>query len=152
MGLQVADCYIPVGIEDIFDLYFVHGISEDYDDYFLCSVCLACKKYTPKSISGITFLACTHGTHGSAKSTFQEFIKLIVDPSAAPTTVFPSDMKELVQTLSHSYVTFVHNASEIKYLTSNDKCHSRNNIHEQLFFILLFFLKPKRNFIIICTC
>ena len=30
-----------------------------------------------------------HGTHGSGKSTFQEFIKQIVDPCAALTTAFP---------------------------------------------------------------
>ncbi|HXX98611.1 MAG TPA: hypothetical protein VEL11_16030, partial [Candidatus Bathyarchaeia archaeon] len=32
-----------------------------------------------------------HGIHGSGKSTFQEFIKLIVDPSAALTTAFPNN-------------------------------------------------------------
>jgi hypothetical protein len=63
-----------------------------------------------------------YGTHGSAKSTFQEFIKLIVDPSAALTTAFPTDIKELVQALSHSYITFFDNVSEIKDFTSDQLC------------------------------
>ena len=33
-----------------------------------------------------------HGIHGSGKSTFQEFIKLVVDPSAALTTAFPNNL------------------------------------------------------------
>jgi hypothetical protein len=65
-----------------------------------------------------------YGTHGSGKSTFQEFVKLVVDPSAALTTAFPADIKELVQALSHSYVTFFDNVSEIKELTSDQLCRA----------------------------
>ena len=64
------------------------------------------------------------GTHGSGKSTFQEFVKLVVDPSAALTTAFPADIKELVQALSHSYVTFFDNVSELKELTSDQLCRA----------------------------
>jgi hypothetical protein len=65
-----------------------------------------------------------HGTHGSAKSTFQEFIKLIVDPSAALTTAFPNNLAELVQELSHSYLTFFDNVSEISQITSDQLCRA----------------------------
>ena len=65
-----------------------------------------------------------HGPQGSAKSTFQEFTKLIVDPSAALTTAFPNEIKELVQALSHSYVTFFDNVSEIKDLNSDQLCRA----------------------------
>lgn len=65
-----------------------------------------------------------HGIHGSGKSTFQEFIKLVVDPSAAPTTAFPNNLVELVQVLSHSYLTFFDNVSEISQLTSDQLCRA----------------------------
>ncbi|MGA9841452.1 MAG: hypothetical protein WBQ25_03985, partial [Nitrososphaeraceae archaeon] len=63
-----------------------------------------------------------HGTHGSGKSTFQEFNKQVVDPSAAPTTAFPNSLAELVQELDHSYLTFFDNVSEISTLTSDTLC------------------------------
>jgi hypothetical protein len=63
-----------------------------------------------------------HGTHGSGKSTFQELIKQIVDPSAAPTTAFPNSLAELTQELDHSYLTFFDNVSEISQLTSDTLC------------------------------
>jgi hypothetical protein len=37
-----------------------------------------------------------HGLHGSGKSTFHEFIKLVVDPAAALTTAFPRNTEELI--------------------------------------------------------
>ena len=63
-----------------------------------------------------------HGTHGSGKSTFQEFIKQVVDPSGAPTTAFPNSLAELIQELDHSYLTFFDNVSEISALTSDTLC------------------------------
>ena len=63
-----------------------------------------------------------HGTHGSGKSTFQEFDKQVVDPSGAPTTAFPNSLAELVQELDHSYLTFFDNVSEISALTSDTLC------------------------------
>ena len=65
-----------------------------------------------------------NGPHGSGKSTYQEFVKRIVDPSAALTTAFPNNLPELVQILSHSYVTFFDNVSEISQLTSDQLCRA----------------------------
>jgi len=65
-----------------------------------------------------------HGIHGSGKSTFQEFIKLVVDPSAALTTAFPNNLADLVQILSHSYLTFFDNVSEISQLSSDQLCRA----------------------------
>jgi hypothetical protein len=65
-----------------------------------------------------------HGIHGSGKSTFQEFIKLVVDPSAALTTAFPNNLTELVQILSHSYLTFFDNVSEISQISSDQLCRA----------------------------
>ena len=55
---------------------------------------------------------------------FQEFIKLVVDPSAALTTAFPNNLAELVQILSHSYLTFFDNVSEISQLSSDQLCRA----------------------------
>jgi hypothetical protein len=65
-----------------------------------------------------------HGTHGSGKSTFQEFVKRIVDPCAALTTAFPNKLEELVQELSHSYVVFFDNVSEVSQITSDQLCRA----------------------------
>ena len=65
-----------------------------------------------------------HGTHGSGKSTFQEFVKRIVDPCAALTTAFPNKLEELVQELSHSYVVFFDNVSEVSQVTSDQLCRA----------------------------
>jgi hypothetical protein len=58
-----------------------------------------------------------HGIHGSGKSTFQ-------DPAAALTTAFPNDLKELVQILSHSYLTFFDNVSEMTQMSSDQLCRT----------------------------
>ncbi len=55
---------------------------------------------------------------------FQEFIKLVVDPSAALTTAFQNNLAELVQILSHSYLTFFDNVSEISQLSSDQLCRA----------------------------
>jgi hypothetical protein len=65
-----------------------------------------------------------HGTYGSGKSTFQEFVKRVVDPDAALTSAFPSTLPELVMQLEHSYLTFFDNVSEIKSLTSDALCRA----------------------------
>jgi hypothetical protein len=65
-----------------------------------------------------------HGIHGSGKSTFQEYIKLVVDPSAALTTAFPNSLPELVQILSHSYLIFFDNVSEMSQLLSDQLCRA----------------------------
>src|SRR6185437_8045906 len=50
-----------------------------------------------------------HGKQGSAKSTFQEFIKDLVDPSGALTLGFPRSIAELTLQLSHNYIAFFDN-------------------------------------------
>jgi hypothetical protein len=65
-----------------------------------------------------------NGPHGSGKSTYQEYVKLIVDPAAALTTAFPNSLAELVQILSHSYVTIFDNVSKISDVTSDQLCRA----------------------------
>ena len=40
-----------------------------------------------------------HGEQGGAKSTFQELIKMLVDPSTTQTFTFPRDSNEFIQQL-----------------------------------------------------
>ena len=75
-----------------------------------------------------------NGPHGSGKSTYQEYVKLIVDPAAAFTTAFPDSLAELVQILSHSYVTFFDNVSGIKEVTSDQLCRV-SNAFKRIFFV-----------------
>ncbi|MBV9179268.1 MAG: hypothetical protein JO297_19730 [Nitrososphaeraceae archaeon] len=55
-----------------------------------------------------------HGEQGSTKSTLLELIKMLVDPSSIRTLSFPRDNKELVQQLSHNYITYFDNISNIR--------------------------------------
>jgi hypothetical protein len=63
-----------------------------------------------------------HGEQGSAKSTLLELIKMLVDPSSIRTLSFPRDKNELVQQLSHNYITYFDNISNIKEWVSDELC------------------------------
>ena len=54
-----------------------------------------------------------HGEQGRAKSTFQELIKMLVDPSTTQTFTFPRDSNEFIQQLSHNYIVYYDNVSVI---------------------------------------
>jgi hypothetical protein len=63
-----------------------------------------------------------HGEQGAAKSTFQEFIKTLVDPCGALS--FPRDIAELVQQLSHNFIAYYDNVSEIPQWISDLLCRA----------------------------
>ena len=65
-----------------------------------------------------------HGEQGAAKSTFQEFIKTLVDPCGALTLSFPRDVAELVQQLSHNFIAYYDNVSEISQWISDLLCRA----------------------------
>ena len=65
-----------------------------------------------------------HGEQGAAKSTFQEFIKTLVDPCGALTLSFPTDIVELVQQLSHNFIAYYDNVSEIPQWISDVLCRA----------------------------
>ena len=69
-------------------------------------------------------ILATHGEQGSAKSTLHEYIKKVIDPSAAVTLAFPRDINELVQKLDHNYVAYFDNISGIKEWISDQLCRS----------------------------
>ncbi len=65
-----------------------------------------------------------HGEQGAAKSTFQEFIKTLVDPCGALTLSFPKEVAELVQQLSHNFIAYYDNVSEIPPWISDVLCRA----------------------------
>jgi hypothetical protein len=65
-----------------------------------------------------------YGSKGSGKTTYQEMLKQVVDPSAILTTSFPNSLAELAQVISHQYLTIIDNVSEIKELTSDLLCRA----------------------------
>ena len=65
-----------------------------------------------------------YGSKGSGKTTYQEMLKQVVDPSGVLTTSFPNSLPELAQVISHQYLTIFDNVSEIKELTSDLLCRT----------------------------
>jgi hypothetical protein len=65
-----------------------------------------------------------HGEQGGAKSTFQELLKMLIDPSNIQTLTFPRDATEFVQQLSHNYIAFYDNVSEIRDWVSDLLCRA----------------------------
>jgi hypothetical protein len=65
-----------------------------------------------------------HGEQGSAKSTLQELVKRLVDPSSIISLTFPRSNEELIQQMSHNYVAYFDNISFIKEWTSDQLCRA----------------------------
>lgn len=65
-----------------------------------------------------------HGEQGGAKSTFQELIKMLVDPSGIQTLTFPRDSNEFIQQLSHNYIVYYDNVSVIHDWISDLLCRA----------------------------
>jgi len=65
-----------------------------------------------------------HGEQGGAKSTIQELIKMLVDPSSIQTLTFPRDSNEFIQQLSHNYIVYYDNISYIQDWISDLLCRA----------------------------
>jgi hypothetical protein len=65
-----------------------------------------------------------HGEQGAAKTALEELIRSVVDPSSAPTLVFPRTIEELIQQLSHNYLAYYDNVSNISDWVSNQLCRA----------------------------
>jgi hypothetical protein len=63
-----------------------------------------------------------HGEKGSAKSTLQTLIKLLVDPAKPRLLTIYSDVKEFIQQLAHSYVAFYDNLKHTPLWLSDEAC------------------------------
>ena len=106
--------------DKIFDK-FINLLNVKDDDNKLLLKCYIVSLFIPGIAKPILML---HGEQGSAKSTLQELIKMLVDPSNIKTLVFPRDINELVQKLSHNYISYFDNVSSIKEWISDALCRA----------------------------
>jgi hypothetical protein len=107
------------GIDDkIFDK-FIDLLNVKDDGNKLLLKCYIISLFIPDIAKPILML---HGEQGSAKSTLQELIRMLVDPSNVLTLTFPRDINELIQKLSHNYITYFDNVSSIKEWISDQLC------------------------------
>ena len=95
---------------DIFDK-FMELINIQDEDTKLLLKCYIISLFIPDIAKPILML---HGEQGSAKSTLQELIKMLVDPSIVKTHTFPRGINELIQILSHNYIAYFDNVSIIR--------------------------------------
>jgi hypothetical protein len=106
--------------QDIFDK-FMNLINVKDEDNKLLLKCYIVSLFIPDIPKPILML---HGEQGSAKSTLQELIKMLVDPSVIRTLSFPRDINELIQKLSHNYISYFDNISKIKDWISDQLCRA----------------------------
>jgi hypothetical protein len=65
-----------------------------------------------------------HGGPGAAKTSFEELLKLLIDPSSILTFALPRDIAQVIQQLDHNYVVFYDNVSEIVFWISDQFCRA----------------------------
>ena len=65
-----------------------------------------------------------HGDPGAAKTTLEELIKTLVDPSSVLTFALPKDNSELVQQLDHNHVVYYDNMSRMSDWISDQFCRA----------------------------
>lgn len=104
--------------DKIFDK-FLSLLNVKDDDNKLLLKCYIVSLFIPGIAKPILMLS---GEQGSAKTTLQELIKMLVDPSIVKTLTFPRDINELVQQLSHNYIAYYENLSNIKEWISDALC------------------------------
>jgi hypothetical protein len=100
---------------------FIDLLNVKDNDNKLLLKCYIISLFIPDIAKPILML---HGEQGSAKTTLQELIKMLVDPSIVKTLTFPRDINELVQQLSHNYIAYYDNISIIKEQISNALCRA----------------------------
>ncbi|MGD1838154.1 MAG: hypothetical protein ACPKPY_08870, partial [Nitrososphaeraceae archaeon] len=106
--------------DDIFDR-FIDLLNVKDEKNKLLLKCYMISLFIPELSKPILIL---HGEQGSAKSTLQELIKMLVDPSVLRTLIFPKDINELIQKLAHNYIAYFDNISNIQYWISDVLCRA----------------------------
>ena len=106
--------------KDIFDK-FINLINVKDEDHKLLLECYMSALLIADIPKAILIL---FGGQGAAKSTCQELIKTLLDPSATLTLAFPKTIAELVQQLSHNYIAYYDNVSAIRHWISDQLCRA----------------------------
>jgi hypothetical protein len=105
---------------DIFDQFLKLLNVKDGDNKLLLK-CYIVSLFIPEIPKPILML---HGEQGSAKSTLLELVKMLADPSIIRTLSFSKNNDELVQKLSHNYISFFDNVSDIRNWISDQLCRA----------------------------
>ena len=100
---------------------FINLLNIKNNDIKLLLKCYIVSLFIPDISKPVLML---HGEQGSAKTTLQELIKMLVDPSSVLTLTFPRDINELIQQLAHNYISYFDNVSYIKEWISNALCRA----------------------------
>lgn len=111
---------VPADVKNAEDVFKYMNLSEDESlkclmMIYLCGILLP---DVPRPVLAI------HGQQGSAKSTLLRVIKKLLDPSVVELLTYPKSSVELIQQLSHHYLVFFDNISEIKDSLSDDLCRA----------------------------
>ncbi|MGA7900646.1 MAG: hypothetical protein WCA39_17500, partial [Nitrososphaeraceae archaeon] len=65
-----------------------------------------------------------YGEKGTAKSTLQELVKMLVDPSVIQTLAFSRNIESMIQKLAHNYICYFDNVSKISEYVSDILCRA----------------------------
>ena len=106
--------------DEFMSLFNMKNNENDKDNTLLLK-CYIISLFIPDIPKPILLL---HGEQGGAKSTFQELIKMLVDPSITQTLTFPRDTNEFIQQLSHNYTAYYDNVSVIQEWISDLLCRA----------------------------
>jgi hypothetical protein len=104
--------------EDIFDRFLQLTNLKEEEDRILLSVYIV-TLFIP-DIPHIVLQI--HGEKGSAKSTFQTLIKMLVDPAKPKLLTIYNDQKEFIQQLAHNYLAFYDNLKYTPRWSSDEVC------------------------------
>ena len=107
--------------DEFISLFNLKNNKENTEDIKLLLKCYIISLFIPEIPKPILLL---HGEQGGAKSTFQELIKMLVDPSITKTLTFPRDTNEFIQQLSHNYIAYYDNVSVIQDWISDLLCRA----------------------------
>jgi hypothetical protein len=106
--------------EDVLEQFITLLNIKNYNDRLLLK-CYIVSLFIPDIPHVILILL---GEQGGAKSTLQELIKMLVDPSITKTFTFPKDTNEFIQQLSHNYLVYYDNVSAIQDWISDLLCRA----------------------------
>ena len=106
---------------DIFDKFIdLLNIKDSEDNKLLFKVYITSLFYP--DIQHPTLIL--YGEKGTAKSTLQELVKMLADPSSIKTLAFSRNIESMVQKLAHNYVCYFDNVSKIYESISDILCRA----------------------------
>jgi Bifunctional DNA primase/polymerase, N-terminal len=109
---------------DIFDKFLTLTNLKDEQNRLLLKVYIV-SLFIPDIAHAMLIL---HGEKGSAKSTLQQLIKLLVDPAKPTLLTIHKDRNEFVQQLNHNHLAFYDNVKHVPYWLSDEVCKAVTGI------------------------